>query len=127
MQNRAAAIAIHNHPWQPIALAPDHATQPRIHSAPYSIFCRLRDPPLKKIQIEFLFSSRKSPRHDLRFAVINRAPDQPVFSILERNHIAVRRVAKDLQHLARKHPIVPVQDASARFDNKSGHIAEGEW
>src|SRR5205085_8374938 len=64
---------------------------------------------------------RKAAGNDLRFAVVNRAADQPVFSVLQRNDIAIRRVAENLQHLAREHPVVSVQNARPRFDYESGH------
>src|SRR6266513_1029397 len=44
-----------------------------------------------------------------------------VAPILERNDIAIRRAAKNFQHLAREHPIVPMQNARPWFNDKPGH------
>jgi hypothetical protein len=83
LQDEVVPISIHDHARQTVALAPDHATQTRVHPAPRAILHRLRDAALKKIEIEFLPSPRKASGHDLRFAVIDRAADQPVFPILQ--------------------------------------------
>ena len=121
LQNKMIAIAIDNHSRQSVALAPDQATKSRIDSASRAIFRRLRDAALEKIEIEILFPARKTPRHDLRFAVVNRAPDQMVVPVFERNHIAIGRFAENFQHFAGKNPVVSMQNARARFDNDSGH------
>src|SRR5205814_4454128 len=102
LQNNMVALTIRDHARQSIALAPDNATKPRIDSVPRPIFRRLRDSALEKIEIEVLFPARKSARYDLRFAVVDRAAEQPVFSILQRNHIAISRIAKHLQHFSRE-------------------------
>src|SRR6185436_10355895 len=49
------------------------------------------------------------------------APDQVILHVLERNDVAVIRPAKDFQDFAPKDPIVPVQDAGARFHHQSSH------
>ena len=71
------------------------------------------------LEVENLFPSRKAPRHDLRFRVINRAPDQPIFAVPEGNDVAVRRISKNLQHFTGKHVVVPMQNSCSRFDDNS--------
>ena len=44
-----------------------------------------------------------------------------ILAVLERNDIAIRRAAENFQHLAREHPIVPVQNARPRFNDKTRH------
>ena len=68
------AVTIDNHAGQAIALTPDEPAKPRINLAARAILDRLLDAALKKIEIEILFSARKTPGHDLRFAVVNGAP-----------------------------------------------------
>ena len=75
LQNHLVAVAIDDHAGQTVALAPNYAAQPRIDTSPRAIFNRLGDSALEKIQIEVLSSPRKAPRHDLRFAVVDRAAD----------------------------------------------------
>src|ERR1043165_1052360 len=44
-----------------------------------------------------------------------------VFAVLERNHIAILRFSKDLQHFAGKYPVVTTQNSRARFDDDACH------
>ena len=96
------AVAIDDHAGQSVALAPDHAAKLIVDLAPFAVFGRLRDPALEEIKIEVLFPPRKTPRHDLRFRIVNRAADQMVLAVFERNHVAVRRFAENFQDFARK-------------------------
>ena len=70
-----------------------------------------------------LTPARETSRHDLRFAVINRAANQMIFSVLERNDIDIAGIAKNLQDLSREHPIVSVKNARPRFDDKPSHVS----
>ncbi len=81
-------------PGNPVALAPDDATKLWIDASSRAVFRGLRDPPLEEIQIEILSPPRETPRHNLRFAVVNCAADQMILTVLERDHIAVRRLPK---------------------------------
>ena len=121
MQNKIIAIPINDQPGQPVALAPNQAAESRVQAATRSIFDRLRDSALEEIEIEILFPAREPARHDLGFRIIDRAPDQVIPPVLERNDVAVVRPAEDLQDFAPKDPIVPVQNARARFHHQSGH------
>ncbi len=121
LQNKQIAIAIDNNSGESVALAPDDATEPRIDSAPLPVLDRLRDPALKKIEIQLLSSARKSAGHDLRFGVVDRAPKKTVASILERDHVAVGGISKYLQDLTAEHPIVSVENSRARFNDKATH------
>jgi phosphoribosylaminoimidazole-succinocarboxamide synthase len=124
LQNQIVAVPIDDHPGQSVALAPNDAAQPRIDTSPRAIFDGLHGPPLKEIEIEVLAPAGKTSCHDLRFAVVNRAPDQVILPVLERNDIAIGRAAENLQHFAREHPIVPVQNARPRFYDKSTHAEQ---
>jgi hypothetical protein len=44
-----------------------------------------------------------------------------IFAVLERNHIAIRRISENLEHFAGKHPIVSMQDSRTRFDDDACH------
>ena len=122
LQDKMIAVAIDDHAGQTIAFAPDQPTELRIHSAARAIFHRLREPARKKIRIEFLPASRKTPGDDLRFGIVNRAAEQPVFSVFQRDDVAVGWIAKDLQHFAGENPIMAMEDAGARFDDEAGHV-----
>jgi hypothetical protein len=81
----------------------------------------LRDAPFEEIKIEVLPLSRETPGGDLRFGIVNRTANQTIASVLQRNHVAIGRLAENLKHLAGKNPVVSVQDARARFDDEAGH------
>ena len=44
-----------------------------------------------------------------------------VFAVLERNHIAIRGVSENLEHLAGKNPVVSMQNSRPRFDDDACH------
>ena len=121
LQHKMIAVAIDDHAGQSVAFAPDEAAKSRIDPAPRPVLDRLRDPALKEIEIEILFPPRKTPRHDLRFGVVNRAPEKTVAAVLERNDVAVGRIAEHFQDLAAEHPIVSMQNPRARFNDKAAH------
>ncbi len=121
LQNEMVAVAIDDHAGQPIALAPDQPAKSRIDPAPRPILDRLRDSALEKIEIELLFPAREPPGHDLRFRVVDRAPDQMVATVLERDDIAVVRRAENFQDFPAEHPIVSVENPRARFNDESAH------
>src|SRR5712692_11622209 len=129
LQYETITIAIDNHSRQSIAFAPDDAAKLRIDSASRSIFGGLGDAALKKIEIKILFAARETPRHDLRLAVVNRAANQVILPVLERNDITIRRMAERFQHFTRKNPIVSMQNARSRFYNQTSHegMSNGEW
>src|SRR5262249_50534306 len=52
LQNQMIPIAIDNHPWQTVTLAPDQPAKSRIHVPPGAILDRLTDPAFEKIEIE---------------------------------------------------------------------------
>src|SRR5206468_10608331 len=89
--------------------------------SPVPVFGSLRDAAPKEILIKALPSPRETPRNNLRFRIVNGAPDQMIFTVLERNRIAIRRISENLEHFAGKHPVVPMQNSRTRFDNNSGH------
>ena len=125
LQHELIAVAIDDHARQSVALAPDHSAQPRIHAATRAIFHRLCDAALEKIEIERLFPARETPRHDLRFAVVDRAADEVILAVLQRDDVAIGGIAERLQHLAGEDPVVAVEDARARFDDEAGHEKSG--
>src|SRR6185369_5391689 len=108
LQNKMLAVAIDDHTRQSVALAPNHATKSIVDLSPFAILSRLRDPAFEEVEIEILFSPRKSARHDLRFGIVNRAADQMITAILKRYDVAIRRLSENLQHFAGEDPIVPV-------------------
>ena len=114
-------VAVDDYAGQSVALAPNQAAKSIVYSAPFTIFGRLRDPAFEKIEIKVLLPSREAPRHNLRLGIIDRAADQMIAPILERNNVAVRRFTENLQHFAREYPIVPVENAGPRFDDDSSH------
>ena len=116
------AVAIDDHARQSVALAPDHAAKFRIDLAADAVICRLCDSALKKIEIEVLSLPRKTACDDLRFRIINRTADQMIFTIFERNDVAIGRSPKNLQHLAGKDPIVSMQNSGTRLDDDSSHM-----
>ena len=118
------AVTIDDHSGQPVALAPNDATQFWIDPSPVAVFGRLANAAFEKIKIEVLALARKTARHDLRLGIVNRAPDQAIATVLERNDVAVYWVAEYFQHLARKNPVVSVQNSGARFDDYSCHGEE---
>ncbi len=89
--------------------------------SPRPVFGGLGDAALEKIEIEVLPLSRETPGDDLRFGIVNRTADQTIAPVLQRNHVAIRRLSEDFQHFAGKNPVVPVQNSRARFDDDSSH------
>jgi hypothetical protein len=65
LQDEVIAVSIHDYSRQPVALAPNQPAQTQIDSTPGAVLHRLADAPLEKIEIEILFSSRKTARDDL--------------------------------------------------------------
>ena len=126
LQNEIVAVTIDDHARQTVAFAPHNAPQFWIDTSPVAIFGSLRDAALEEIQIEILSSSRKTARDNLRFRIVNRAPNQMIAAILERNHVAVDRISENLQDFAGKHPIVSVQNSRARFDDDSSHKSKAQ-
>jgi hypothetical protein len=59
------AITIDDYTWKAVALAPGYAAKFRIDTSSRTVFGRLRDAPLKKIQIKTLFPSGETARHNL--------------------------------------------------------------
>src|SRR6266446_1833011 len=86
-----------------------------------AVFRRLCNPSLKEIEVKILFSPRETSGHDLRFRIVDRAADQMILAIPKRDHVAVRRTSKNLQHFAGKNPIVSVQNSRTWFDDNSTH------
>src|SRR5207253_5244324 len=97
--------------------------QRQIDPAAGSVFDRLGNAARKKIEVELLFAPRETPRHDLRFGIVNGAADQVVTAVFERNHVPVVRFSEHLQYLAGKNPVVSVKNPCARFDDKSSHVS----
>jgi len=69
--------------------------------------------------------SRETPRDDLGFRIVNRASNQTVASVLERDNVAIRRVSENFQDFAGKDPVVSVKNSRAGFDDQSSH--DDEW
>ena len=65
----------------------------------------------------------------MRFAVINRAANQMIFSILQRNDVTIDGISERLQDLTGEYPIVPMQDSRARFYDEASHDGRvnGDW
>jgi hypothetical protein len=84
----------------------------------------LLDTATEKIPIKILPSPRETPRNNLRFGIVDGASNQMVFAVLERNHIAIRGISKNLEHFAGKHPVVSMQNSRTRFDDNACHDEE---
>jgi hypothetical protein len=121
LQDEAIAVTIDDQPGQSVALAPDEPTEPGIDPPSRPIFHRLGDPALEEIEIEILFPARETPGHDLRFRIVNGAPNEVIAPVLERDDIAVVRRTKNLQDFAPEDPVVAVENSRARFNNKAAH------
>lgn len=78
---------------------------------------------MKEVEIESLFAPGKPASHDLRLRVVNRAADQVIPAVLKRNNVPILRFPEGFQDFAGKNPVVPMENASARFDDKAGHNA----
>jgi hypothetical protein len=115
------AVSIENYAREAIALAPDNAMQLGIYFSSLPIFRRLRNSPLAKIEIEILAAVRKTARHNLRFRIPDRAPEHSISPILDRNNIAIGGITEDLQHFARKNPVVSVQNSRPGSNDYSSH------
>src|SRR4029453_9441962 len=115
------AVPVDDQPRQSIAFAPNDPAEFGIDATSCPVFCRLGDASFEEIQVQFLFSTRETARHDLSLGIVDRTADQTILTVLEGDDIAVRRFSKDLQHFAGKYPIVSVQNLRPRFDNNSGH------
>jgi hypothetical protein len=85
---------------------------------------RLLDPAPEKILIKILLPPRETARNNLRFRIVNGAPNQMVFAVLERNHIAILGISENLEHFAGKHPVVSMQNPRTRFDDNASHKTE---
>src|SRR6478672_4572817 len=85
LQHEIVAVTIDDHAWKTVAFAPHHAAQLCIEVSPVPIFGSLLDAAPEKILIKVLPSSRETARNDLRFRIVNDAPNQMIFAVLERN------------------------------------------
>jgi hypothetical protein len=85
------------------------------------IFRRPCDSPLEKIEIEILPAVGKTARHNLRLRIPDRAPLISGLPILNRNDVAVSRIAENLQHFARENPVVAMQNPRSRSNYNSSH------
>src|SRR6478735_9929213 len=85
LQDKIAAVTIDDHARKTVAFAPHHAAQLCIDVSPVPVFGSLLDAAPEKILIKVLPSSRETARDTLRFRIVNRAPNQMVFAVLERN------------------------------------------
>ena len=117
MEDEIIAVTIEDDSRQTIAFAPNDPPQLRIDLSPVAIFQSLRDPAFEKIEIEILPLPGKSARHNLRLGIVNGAADQFVASVLERDHVAVLRFAKNFQDFTGKDPVVAVKNSRAGFDD----------
>src|SRR6266581_3106840 len=121
LQNEMIAVAIDDHAGKTVAFAPNDAAQVWIDISPVAILGRLCDAASEEIKVEVLPAPRETARHNLRFRIVNGAADEAILTVLERDHIAVRGISKNLQDFTGKHPIVSVQYSRTRFDNDSWH------
>src|SRR5438552_12844239 len=95
LHDKMLTIAIDDEAGQSIALAPNHAAKFCIDLSTRPVFRRLSDATFKKVEIEILFPSGKTPRDNLRLRIVNRASNQMIFAIFERDHVAINWLAKD--------------------------------
>src|SRR6476620_9139639 len=115
------AVTIDDHARKTVAFAPHHAAQLWIDVSPVPVFGSLLDAAPEKILIKVLPSPRETARNNLRFRIVNGAPNQMIFAVLERNDIAIRWISENLEHFAGKHPIVSMQNSRTRFDDEACH------
>jgi hypothetical protein len=83
LQYEVISVAIDDDSGETVAFAPDDATQFWIDVSSVAIFGSLSDAAPKKIQIKILPAPGETARHNLRFGIVNGAPDQMVFAVLE--------------------------------------------
>ena len=114
------AVTVDDHAGQTVALAPDQPAEPQIRSsrrARYSIACAIRRWKKSRSRSCFRRENRRATICDLR--IVNRAPDEVIPAVLERDDIAIVRRAEHLQDFAAEYPVVSVKNARARFDDES--------
>src|SRR5215471_8584782 len=75
LENKKVAVAIEDHAGKSVAFAPNDAATPRINLSPVTVFVCLRDAAFEKIEIKILALPGKTAGDDLRFRIVDRAPD----------------------------------------------------
>src|SRR4029077_19083761 len=64
LHHEMIAVPVNDQSGQSIAFAPNNSAKPGIDASPNTVFCRLRDASLEEVQVQFLFSTRETARHD---------------------------------------------------------------
>src|SRR5262249_48164252 len=118
-----AAVAVHDDAGKAVAFAPDDAAKIRPHATPLAILHGLRDATLEKVEVEILPLARKAARGDLRLGIEDGAAEQAVAAVLERDDVAILRIAPGFQDFRGVNPLVSVENARAWSDDDSGHAA----
>src|ERR1700730_7621216 len=108
LENEIFAVAIENHAWKSIALAPNDSPEVRIDLSPIAVIGSLGNSAFEEIEIEVLTLPGKSAGHDLGFRIVNCTADQLVAAVFERNHVAIGRFTQNFEHLAGEDPVVAV-------------------
>src|SRR5581483_3287360 len=124
LKNEIIPIAVENYPWQTVAFAPNYAPNLGKNVSPVPIIIRLCNSAFEKVEIEILPLSRDPACHDLRLGVVDRAPNELVPPVFQRNDISVGRIAKNLQDFTRKDPVVTMKNSRSGFDDHSSHGKE---
>jgi len=83
LQNEIVVVTIKDYAGQAVALAPNHAAKFWIDLSAIAIVGRLRDPALEEIEVEVLPLARKTACYNLRFGIVDRAPNQMVLAVFE--------------------------------------------
>src|SRR2546430_3567830 len=93
-----------------------------IYFSSLPIFRRLRNSPLKKIEIELLAAVRKTARHNLRFRIPDRASQHSISSILDRNNVAIGGSTPELLPPPREKPNLSVLNSRPPVHESFHHI-----
>ena len=104
LHHKIVAVPVDDQPGKSVAFAPNNAAKPWIEMSPRTVFCRLCDSAFEEIQIQVLFPSRETARHNLRLGIVNRATDQMILTVLERDDVSVCRFPERPSGLRSKTP-----------------------
>src|SRR4029078_2556049 len=72
LEHQIISVAIHDHPWQSVAFAPDDAAEPFIHPVPSAVSHGALDLFMEQKRVELMAAPRKPAGHDWLPAIVNR-------------------------------------------------------
>ena len=112
---------IDDDPRQTVALAPEDAANQRVDPEGVAVGLSPLETTPEEILVKILPASGESARNDLGLGIVNGASEHPVTAILDGDDIPVLGIAEDLEDLGPVDPVMAVQDARPRSDDKAPH------